>query len=124
MYTDMPFWTDVRRYVLTQGHSKRSACREFDIHWRTLEKILTHPEPPGYRRGKQIGEKKIDRFLPILHPILQDDQKAPRKQRHTLRRIFEVLCEHHGFGGKITVVGDAAPGGGHGNGSTPRSLSR
>ncbi len=97
----------MRRYVLTQGHSKRSACRKFDIHWQTLEKILEYPEPPGYRRVKQVGEKKIDRFLPILHQILEDDRKAPRKQRHTIRRIFEVLCQHHGFDGKLTVVGDA-----------------
>ena len=100
----MQFWTDVRRYVLTEGHSKRSACRKFDIHWQTLEKILSYPEPPGYRRVKQVGEKKIDKVLPILHQILEDDRKAPRKQRHTIRRIFEVLCEHHEFDGKIMVV--------------------
>jgi transposase len=103
----MKFWTDVRRYVLTQGHSKRSACQKFVIHWQTLEKILAHPEPPGYRRVQQVGEKKIDKVLPILHQILKDDRQAPRKQRHTIRRVFEVLCNRHGFDGKITVVGDA-----------------
>jgi transposase len=103
----MKFWTDVRRYVLTQGHSKRSACRHFSIHWQTLEKILEHPEPPGYRRHQQVGQKKIDQFLPILHQILKDDRKAPRKQRHTIRRVFEVLRDQHGFDGKITIVSDA-----------------
>jgi transposase len=107
VYTDMKFWTEVRRYVLTQGHSKRSACRHFSIHWKTLKKILDHPEPPGYRRDQQMGEKKIDKFLPILHQILEDDRKAPRKQRHTIRRVFEVLRDQHGFDGKITIVSDA-----------------
>ena len=61
----------------------------------------------GIARSSRWGEKKIDRFLPIIHQILKDDRQAPRKQRHTIRRIFEVLCEHHGFDGRFTVVGDA-----------------
>jgi len=103
----MQFWTDVRRYVLTQGHSKRSACRKFAIHWRTLEKILNHAQPPGYRRDQSPIPKKLDKYLPILHQILADDLNAPRKQRHTSRRIFEVLRDQHGFDGKLTIVSDA-----------------
>jgi transposase len=103
----MQFWTDVRRYVLAEGNSKRSACRKFNIHWHTLQKILAHPEPPGYCRTKQPAEKKIDRFLPIIHQILKNDQKAPRKQRYTIRRLFEVLRDQHGFTGKITLVSNA-----------------
>lgn len=40
MYTAMDFWVEVRRYVLSEGHSKRSACVKFGIHWKTLQKIL------------------------------------------------------------------------------------
>ena len=51
MFTDMENWAEIRRRVLVDGQSKRSVCREFDIHWDTLQKILDHPEPPGYRRA-------------------------------------------------------------------------
>ena len=49
MYTDMQQWSEIRRRVLTGELSKRAACQEYDIHWETLQKILTHAEPPGYR---------------------------------------------------------------------------
>jgi len=44
-------WTEIRRLVLTEKKSKRAVCRDFSIHWQTLEKILQHPEPPGYQQG-------------------------------------------------------------------------
>ncbi len=88
MYTDMEIWAEIRRRVLIDGLSKRAACREYDIHWDPLKKILEHPEPPGYRRAVPRPRPKLDPFLPVIHQILQDDKKAPRKQRHTARRIF------------------------------------
>ena len=55
--TDMELWTEVRRRVLTQELSKRAACREYGIHWQTLEKMLQHAEPPGYRLKKSRPSK-------------------------------------------------------------------
>ena len=39
-------WTEFRRRVLTGELSKRAACREYGINWRTLVKMLAHVEPP------------------------------------------------------------------------------
>ena len=36
----MEQWTEVRRRVLTGELSKRAACREYDISWHTLAKML------------------------------------------------------------------------------------
>ena len=102
MYTQMKFWNEVRRHVLVEGHSKRSACRKFNIHWDTLKKMLAHPQPPGYRRSKPKSEKKIDRVLPILHRWLEEDREAPRKQRHTSQQIYKRLVKEHDFDGKLT----------------------
>ena len=43
VFTDMEKWAEIRRRVLVDGQSKRSVCREFDIHWDTLQKILGQP---------------------------------------------------------------------------------
>ncbi len=107
MYTNMEKWAEIRRRVLVDGLSKRAACRAFDIHWDTLKKILEHPEPPGYRRKAPRPKPKLEAFLPVVHQILQDDRKAPRKQRHTARRIFERLRDEHGYTGGLTVVKEA-----------------
>ena len=96
MYTDMEIWAQIRRRVLVDGLSKRAACRQYSIHWDTLKKILEHAEPPGYRRAVPRPRPKLDPFLPVIHQILEDDKKAPRKQRHTARRIFERLRDERG----------------------------
>jgi hypothetical protein len=84
--------------VLTGEISKRRACEEYDIHWDTLAKILTHAAPPGYRRTKRRASK-LDPLLPVIQEILQSDRKVHRKQRHTVRRIFERLRDEHGYTG-------------------------
>ncbi|HWT79504.1 MAG TPA: IS21 family transposase [Candidatus Methylomirabilis sp.] len=107
MYTDMEIWAEIRRRVLVAGLSKRAACRAYNIHWDTLKKILEHPEPPGYRRAVPRSKPKLDPFLPVIHQILEGDKKAPRKQRHTARRIFERLRDEHGYTCGITIVKEA-----------------
>src|ERR1700727_1159488 len=103
----MENWAEIRRRVLVDGQSKRSVCREFEIHWDTLRKILHHSEPPGYRRAVARPTSKLDPFRPVIHQILEDDKKAPRKQRHTARRIFERLRDEHGYRGGLSIVKDA-----------------
>lgn len=84
----MKLWNQVRQYVLVEGHSKRDACRQFSLHWDTLQKMLGHPQPPGYRRRAAPRTRKIDKVMPVLHQWLEDDRTAPRKQCHTSKRIY------------------------------------
>ena len=46
----MEMWTEIRRKVLVEGVSKRPIRREYGLGSEALEKMLAHPEPPGYRR--------------------------------------------------------------------------
>lgn len=103
----MEQWTEIRRRVLVAGLSKRQACKQFAINWKTLRKILTHAEPPGYRRVKPPRRPTIEPVLPIIRQILDDDAKAPKKQRHTAKRIWERLKAEHAFAGGYTSVKDA-----------------
>jgi len=100
-------WTEIRRRVLTGQTSKRAVCREYGIHWDTLQKILQHEAPPGYRQKRPRPKPVLGPFLPIIHDILEQDRKAPPKQRHTAKRIFDRLREEYGYQGGQTVVKDA-----------------
>jgi transposase len=42
----------------------------------------------------------------VIDRILEDDRKAPRKQRHTAKRIFDRLKAEHGYDGGYTIVKD------------------
>ncbi len=106
MITDMKLWTDVRRAVLANEMSRREACKKYKLNFRTIQKILSHKEPPGYRRESPREKPKVGPLIPIIHEIIEADKKVHKKQRHTGRRIFERLRDEHGYTGGITVVRD------------------
>ena len=102
----MEQWTDVRRAVLVEKISKRAACKRFGIHWDTLERILANPVPPGYVR-KQASEKSvIAPWLGRLGELIEANHDMPRKQRYTVKRMWQVL-QGEGFTGGYTTVKDA-----------------
>ena len=94
----------VRRAVYVEGISQREAARRFGIDPRTVAKMLASSVPPGYRRSRPPVRPKLDPYLGIIDRILEEDKLQPAKQRHTAKRIFERLCDEHGYGGGITIV--------------------
>lgn len=107
MYRDMDQWIAIRRRVLVEGVSKRQILRETGLHWRTLQKILRHGQPPGYRRSQAPPKPKIGPYLPKIIGILEADRKLPKKQRHTAKRIWQRLQDEEAFDGGYTTVKDA-----------------
>ena len=103
MYTDMEQWESIRRRVLVSGVSKRQILRETGMHWTTLEKILAHSSPPGYRSKTGRSKPKLGSYLSRVRQIIEDDRGVPRKQRHTAKRIFERIRDE-GYSGGYTQV--------------------
>ena len=62
----MEDWAEIRRRVLVDGLSKRAACREYDLHWSTLEKILATTSRPVIAAGAAAEAQA--RALPGRHP--------------------------------------------------------
>jgi hypothetical protein len=79
VYADMERWTEIRRRVLTGAMSKRQARRHYQIHWSTLQKILAHERPPGYRRTRPPRRPTIEPFLSVIHASLDADKIARRR---------------------------------------------
>lgn len=103
----MDQWYAVRKRVLFDGVSKRQVIRETGLHWKTLSKILKYSDPPGYRRTVPIRKPKIGPYLGPIAAILEEDKAVPKKQRHTIQRIWQRLRTEYGFTGGITIVGEA-----------------
>jgi transposase len=107
VFQDMEKWVEIRRKVLANEASKRAICREYKIHWDTLQRILAHPEPPKYEQKEARTKPKIGDFLPIIDEILKSDRQVHRKQRHTAKRIFERLRDEYKYRGGYTGVKEA-----------------
>ena len=106
MYANMEQWMQIRRRVLVDGVSKRQILRETGMHWTTLDKMLAHPSPPAYQRTASASKPKIGPYLDRIQEILESDKSMPRKQRHTVKRMWQVL-QSEGFPGGYTIVKDA-----------------
>lgn len=102
----MKQWTDIRRRVLRGGVSKRQILRETGMHWTTLDRILDHSKPPGYRVQRLRQKPKLGPYVDRIRQILAEDRTVPKKQRHTAKRIYERLRDE-GYTGGYTVVKEA-----------------
>jgi transposase len=75
------------------------------MHWKTIKKILEHPEPPPFKKSPR-PKLKIGPYLDEIAAILKSDKDLPKKQRHTAKRIFEVI-QGYGYQGGYTAVKDS-----------------
>lgn len=103
----MEQWAEIRRRVLNGEASRRQILRETGMHWTTLEKILTHSAPPGYRRKGPRPKPKLDEHLEWIRQTLAADKGIKKNQRHTAKRIWIRLREERKFTGGYTIVREA-----------------
>ena len=75
--------------------SVRSLARKYDVHRRTVRQAIASPVPPD-RKAPERAATVLDGVRELIDGMLREDLAAPRKQRHTARRIFERLCDEHG----------------------------
>jgi len=75
--------------------SVRSLARKYDVHRRTVRQAIASPVPPG-RKSPQRPAAVLDGVRELIDGMLREDLTAPRKQRHTAKRVFERLCDEHG----------------------------
>ena len=103
----MELWSEIRRRVLAGEISKRQACAEYRLNFRTVRKIVRNAEPPAFRAPQERTKPVLGPFLDTLRQIIDDDRHAPPKQRHTARRLYERLRDEHGYAGCPSIVRDA-----------------
>lgn len=100
----MERWNSIRQRVLRDGVSIRQIQRETGLHFTTIKKILSHSSPPPFDCPER-SKPKIGPYLERIAGILETDRTMPKKQRHTAKRIFEVIREA-GYEGGYTAVKD------------------
>ncbi|MFF3336262.1 hypothetical protein ACFYWX_43300 [Streptomyces sp. NPDC002888] len=78
-----------------QGLSNRALQRKYGVGFLMVQKALSSawPEP---RKPLPPRVTRLDPFKPLIDEMLRADLDAPRKQRHTVKRIFERVLDEHG----------------------------
>lgn len=76
--------------------------------WRTVRKYVDMKDfscPPPTPASVKVHESKLDPFKPLIDEWLRADKLAPRKQRHTAKRVFKRLKdEADGFNCSYRLV--------------------
>ena len=91
----------IRQLFYEQGKSVSAIAAETGHDRKTISKYLdmtdfNTPEPK--KEDPENMCPKLDAYKPLIDQWLLDDRKAPRKQRHTAKRVFKrLLAESEGF---------------------------
>ena len=94
----MEVYAAVRRFVFLEGHSRREAARVFGLSREAVQKMCRFSLPPGDTRTLPVSKPKLGALLPVIDAILEADQSAPAKQRHTGHAQVD-------FGEAVGVIG-------------------
>jgi len=87
------------------GWSIRETARRTGWSRQAVRKALAAPAaPPRYELSAPRPAPVMGPYLPLVRQWLADDESAPRKQRHTARRIYDRLESEHGFAGAEVTV--------------------
>jgi hypothetical protein len=78
------------------GVSGRAIEEKYRAGRRTVSAAMASALPPP-RKAMPPQGSKLDPFKPAIDDILRADLDAPRKQRHTVRRIYHRLLDEHGM---------------------------
>ena len=87
------------------GWSIRETARRTGWSRQAIRKALAAPAAaPRYERRSPRPAPVMDPYLPFVRQWLAGDESAPRKQRHTARRVYDRLASEHGYcGSEVTV---------------------
>ncbi|QXC46669.1 MULTISPECIES: IS21 family transposase [Rhodococcus erythropolis group] len=95
METRMELFARIRRDARVEGYSIRQLARRHQVGRATVRMALAHAQPPP-RKVPVRCSPKLDPFKNAIDAMLTTDIDAPRKQRHTARRILARLADEHG----------------------------
>jgi len=85
--TKVELFEEIRREYEHGEGTILGVAEKFGVHRRMVRQALENAVPPERKRTEK-ERPVISRVKEFIDGILETDQKAPRKQRHTAHRIY------------------------------------
>ncbi len=100
MGSRVELFEQIRRDRDRDGLSLRALAAKHGVHRRTVRQALEAAVPPAKRPPAQRPAPKLGEYRELIDEWLIADLVAPRKQRHTAKRIWRRLVDEHGVRGR------------------------
>jgi DNA-binding transcriptional regulator YhcF (GntR family) len=84
----------IRRDERVEGLSIRELAERHHVHRRTVRQALANALPPERKTPVRVS-RRLEVFKPAIDAMLRADLDAPRKQRHTARRVLARLVDEY-----------------------------
>jgi len=104
MRSRVELFEKIRRDRRLEGLSIRELADRHGTHRRTVRQALADAVPPPRKVYPARSRPAIDEWAAVIDAWLIADRQAPRKQRHTARRIWQrLVAEHQATCAEVTV---------------------
>ncbi len=87
MRSRVELFEQIRRDRRLEQLSIRELAERHGVHRRTVRQALAAASPPPRKTYPPRRRPAIDPYVTVIDGWLIDDKDAPRKQRHTARRV-------------------------------------
>lgn len=94
----------IRRDKLVREKSIRAIARERGVHRRKVRQALEDAVPPERKPAEREPPVLTLEMRELVDTWLLGDRSAPRKQRHTAKRVFDRLRAEADFRGASSTV--------------------
>ena len=94
----------IRHLYFREDWSIRKIAKELHHSRKTVRKALQNAGPWEYRLTRPRPAPRTGPYREIIRQWLLEDRRAPRKQRHTARRIYQRLRDEHGYAGAESTI--------------------
>src|SRR5215471_17806806 len=88
-------YEQIRKLHARERLSIRELSRRLGVHRRDVRAALVSAMPPPRKPAPPRDAPALGPYRAIIDAWLEEDRTAPRKQRHTARRMWERLVEEH-----------------------------
>lgn len=95
----------IRYLFAVECLSQREIARRLGVSRNTVVRYCKGSHVPWEKQSIERSSPVVTHTVrEFIQSCLEEDQKAPRKQKHTARRIYERLRDEKGFtGGESTI---------------------
>jgi len=92
MESRVELFAAIRRDARVEELSIRELADRHHVHRRTVRQALASALPPARKTPVRVS-RRLEEHKPVIDAWLKDDLDAPRKQRHTARRVLARLVD-------------------------------